>query len=111
MALPRPGRGKNPLELHGGDYIGMFGIGVFIVQGRVEGVEPSGQDDGAHLKFHLFIHLGVVYGAGGAEVGADFTITGKKMGALGSIDGRDIGHCLGIGDVYRLSSLQTLIIF
>jgi hypothetical protein len=88
----------------------MFGIRIFIVQGGIKGFETSGQDDGAYLEFHLFIHLGVVYGAGGAKVDADFTITGKKMGALGSIYGRDVGHCLCIGDVDRLSSFQTLIV-
>jgi hypothetical protein len=89
----------------------MFCIGIFIVHGGIEGFETGSQDDGAHLEFHLFINLGMVYGVRGAEVGADFTITGKKMGALGSIDGRYVGHCLCIGDVDRLSSLQALIIF
>jgi hypothetical protein len=88
----------------------MFGISIFIVHGGIEGLETGGQDDGAHLEFHLFINLGMVYGVSGTEVDADFTITGKKMGALGSIYGRDVGHCLSIGDINRLSSLQALIV-
>jgi hypothetical protein len=88
----------------------MFGIRIFIVHGGVEGFGPSGQDDGAYLEFHLFIHLGMVYGAGGTEVGANFTVTGKKVGALGPIDGGDVGHGLRIGDIDRLSSLQALVI-
>jgi len=88
----------------------MFGIRIFIVQGWVEGFETSGQDDSPHLEFHLFVHLSVVYGASGTEVGADFTITGKKVGTLGPIYCRYVGHCLRIGDINRLSSLQALVI-
>jgi hypothetical protein len=88
----------------------MLGIRIFIVQGWVEGFETSGQDDGPHLEFHLFVHLGVVYGASGTEVGADFTITGKKVGTLGPIYCRYVGHCLSIGDINGLSSLQALVI-
>jgi len=88
----------------------VFGIGVFIVHRGVEGSEPGGQDDGAYLELHLLIYLGVVYGPGGAEIGADFTITSKKVGTFCSVNGWYVGHCLGIGDINGLSSPQALIV-
>ena len=50
---------KQALHLHGGDHVGVLGIGVAVESGRVEGFEAGGQDHGPGLEGHGFGPLAV----------------------------------------------------
>jgi hypothetical protein len=89
----------------------MFRIIIDIMLAGIEWLEAGGQNNGAHLKFHLFIHLGVIDGSCGAKIRADLAVTGKEMGTFGSIYGRNVGNGLSIGHIDGFSSSQSLIIF
>ena len=64
------GRGEDALELDGGDHVGVGAEAVLAAQPRLEGFEPGGGDDRAHLhRFHL-VGVVVVDGLGDAGVHA-----------------------------------------
>ena len=88
---------EDALELQAGVDVGVLAVAVGREIAGVEGLEPRGQDDAAHLQGDLFILLLVVDGPGRAGLGADAAVAGEHVHAVGGIDDRLLGHCLGVG--------------
>ncbi len=49
VAAEGPGGGENPLELQGGDHVGITGVMVGLALAGIEGLEARGQDHGPDL--------------------------------------------------------------
>jgi hypothetical protein len=76
-----------------------------------KGLKAGGQDDGAHVQFDHFVLHGVVDGVDAAKLHAHLAAAGFEVHAHVAVDGRYVGHGLGIGHIDRLAALEPHVVF
>ncbi len=109
MALVRTGGAQNALKLHTGDHIGILGVLVGLVAGRIIGHEPGRKDDGSHVQMDLLLFLFEIDRFCGAELLAGAALSFFKEDAVVFVDRVLEGHCLGILDVDRFAFDQVFV--
>ena len=96
-----------PLQLQRGDHIGALTVGVLPVFLQGYGPEPGSRHNGAVLPLLQPVPLPVINGSGGADLGADAALPGLQHGAVIRVNGGNLGHCLGKGDVNGPAGIET----
>ncbi len=109
MPLKRSGGAQYPLELHTGDNVWVFAIGVGLVVARVKRGKPWGKDNSARTDDQAFFLLIKIDGLRGAEFFAGPAFSLLEIDAILAINGIFERDCLGIFDIGGLTFDQVLV--
>ena len=96
-----------PLKLQGGDHVRALLVGILPEFLQGDGLEAGSGHNGAVLPLLQPVGLLVVDGPGGTHLGAYPAFAGVQLGAVGRVDGGNLGHRLGKGDVNGPAVVQA----
>ena len=110
-AVRRPRRIHETLQLQRRDDVFVVAVTVFVEVVQLYGTITRGNDNCAVLAVDKFVLHFVIYGAYAAYFLAKTALARIKFKALCGVDDRDVGYCLGKGNIYGLTIVQTHIKF